>query len=147
MKPRVLSSPWVMVRAGSKRVRSMGPKCSRASHQPCQKRSQNVHQFQKQMTADDRGVRPRARLTGRAGGLERLDLGFFWGGWKLRGAMRLVLRPRPGCEIHSKGSIARTRTRALTRAPHTAFMCVCKTEQPLLTLVEGHADACWRSGP
>ena len=97
------------------------------------------------MAAGGRGVRPRARLTGRAGGLEGLDLGGIWGGWKWPRDTTSVLRPRPGCEIHCEGRIPRTRAVALTRAPHTAFMCVFKTEQPLLTLVEGHADACGRS--
>ena len=97
------------------------------------------------MTADDRGVRPRARLTGRAGGLEGLDLGPLLAAPRWSRDTPSVLRPRPGCEIHCEGRIERTRAVALTRAPHTAFMCVFKTEQPLLTLVEGHADACGSS--
>ena len=97
------------------------------------------------MTAEFRGVRPRARLTGRAGGLEGIDLGPSWAAPRWSRDTTSVLRPRPGCEIHCEGRIERTRAVALTRAPHTAFMCVFKTEQPLLTLVEGHADACGRS--
>ena len=93
------------------------------------------------MIADGRGVRPRARLTGRAGGLERLDLGPIWAAPKWSRATRLVLRPRPGCEIHSKGSIARTRTRALTRAPHTAFMGVFRTDYRLVLDVTVHTSA------
>ena len=80
------------------------------------------------MTADDRGVRPPARLTGRAGGLEGLDLGPIWAAPKWSRDTTSVLTPRPGCEIHCKGSITRTRTRELTRAPHTAFMGVFRTD-------------------
>ena len=97
------------------------------------------------MTADDRGVRPRARLTGRAGGLEGLDLGPLLAAPRWSRDTTSVLTGEGPLQIHCKGSIAPTRAHPLTRAPHTAFMCVFKTEQPLLTLVEGHADACCRS--
>ena len=84
------------------------------------------------MIADDRGVRPRARLTGRAGGLEGLDL------WPLLAAPRwsrdttFVLTRPPTSEIHCKASITPTQTRTLTRAPHTAFMGVFRTDYRLV---------------
>ena len=80
------------------------------------------------MFADVRDVRPHARLTGRAGGLEGLDLGPLWAAPKWSRDTTSVLTRPPTSEIHCKGRIARTQARALTRLPHTAFMGVFRTD-------------------
>ena len=56
----------------------MGSEWVRVSDHTSSEIGRNLDNFQKQMIAESRGVRPRARLTGRAGGLERLDPGPIW---------------------------------------------------------------------
>ena len=127
MDVRVSSSPWVVVRTGNTRGRSMVPEWPRESPGPTFLGSRNIDNFQSLSFAKFRGVQPCAQLTRRADGLGELDPGGIWGDLKWSRATAVVVKPPAATQIYFRRPIARTRPRALTHAPHTASTCVSLT--------------------
>ena len=90
--------------------------------------------MEKQSTAEYRGVRPRARLTGRAGGLERLDLGPIWAAPKWsRDTSFLPRRPR-ALQVHctQRPNRANANTCTHPRTSHGFHGCIQNRLPPCL---------------
>ena len=133
MDVRVSSSPWVVVRTGNTRGRSMVPEWPRESPGPTFLGSRNIDNFQSLSFAKFRGVQPCAQLTRRADGLGELDPGGIWGDLKWSRATAVDVTPHRVGQNYSRRPIKRTRPRALAHAPHTASTCVYLTYHRLVS--------------
>ena len=133
MDVRVSSSPWVVVRTGNTRGRSVVPEWPCETPGPTFLGSRNIDNFQSLSFAKFRGVRPCARLTRRADGLGELDPGPIWAAFKWSRATAVDLTRHRVTQNHFRRPIKRTRPRALTHAPHTASTCVYLTYHRFVT--------------
>ena len=144
---RVSSSPWVVVRIGNTRGRSVVPEWPCETPGPTFLGSRNIDNFQSLSFAKFRGVRPCARLTRRADGLGELDPGPIWAAFKWSRATAVDLTRHRATQNHFRRPIKRTRPRALTHAPHTASTCVSLTEHGFVSHGQVARNTRWRGGP
>ena len=147
MDVRVSSSPWVVVRTGNTRGRSMVPEWPRESPGPTFLGSRNIDNFQSLSFAKFRGVQPCAQLTRRADGLGELDPGGIWGDLKWSRATAVDVTPHRVGQNQSRRPIKRTRPRALAHAPHTASTCVYLTYHRLWRIRRCGGSRARRVGP
>ena len=124
MDVRVSSSPWVVVRTGNTRGRSMVPEWPRESPGPTFLGSRNIDNFQSLSFAKFRGVQPCAQLTRRADGLGELDPGGIWGDLKWSRATAVDVTPHRVGQNQSRRPIKRTRPRTRPRTSHGLHVCI-----------------------